>query len=74
MKEILITGAGDGVGKAIAKMLKSENLILVDIEKENVGRLAKDIKQKSFCCDVSNVKDIALLKNILKKILKALIA
>ena len=41
MRNIIITGAGDGVGKAVATMLKKENLILVDIEKENVEKVAK---------------------------------
>ncbi len=35
MKNIIITGAGDGVGKVIAKILKNENLILVDIDETN---------------------------------------
>lgn len=38
MKNIIITGAGNGVGKAIATLLKDENLILVDIDKENVKK------------------------------------
>ena len=50
MRNIIIIGAGDGVGKAVATMLKNENLILVDIEKENVEKVAKDLKQKAFVC------------------------
>ena len=38
MRNIIITGAGDGVGKTIATMLKTENLILVDIEKDNLEK------------------------------------
>jgi short-subunit dehydrogenase len=34
MKNIIITGAANGVGKAIAKLLQNENLILV--EKDNI--------------------------------------
>ena len=62
MKNIIITGAGDGVGKSIAKMLKNDNLILVDIEKENVEKVAKEINQNFFVCDVSNVEQVKGLK------------
>lgn len=67
MKNIIITGAGDGVGKTIATMLKNENLILVDIEKENVEKVSKQINQKSFVCDVSDVKHVKKLKNFVLK-------
>lgn len=67
MKNIIITGAGDGVGKAIATLLKNENLILVDIEKENVEKVAKQINQKSFVCDVSDVKHVKKLKDFVLK-------
>ena len=63
MKNVLITGAGDGVGKAVAKMLKDENLILVDIEKENVEKVATDLNQKSFVCDVTNIENLKGLKD-----------
>ncbi len=67
MKNIIITGAGDGVGKAVATMLKNENLILVDIEKENVEQVAKELNQKSFVCDVANTKEVKNLKNFVVK-------
>ena len=68
MRNIIITGAGDGVGKAVAKMLKNDNLILVDIEKENVEKLAKDLNQTSYICDVSDTKQVKKLKTfVLKK-------
>ena len=67
MKNIIITGAGDGVGKAVADMLKNENLILVDIEKENVETVAKRLNQKSFVCDVSDVNQIKKLKSFVLK-------
>lgn len=67
MKNIIITGAGDGVGKAIATMLKEENLILVDIEKENLENLSKQLKQKSFVCDVTNTKQVKKLKDFVLK-------
>ena len=46
MKNIIITGAGDGVGKSIATMLKNENLILVDIEKDNVEKVAIYLRRR----------------------------
>ena len=63
MKNVLITGAGDGVGKAVAKMLKDENLILVDIEKENVEKVATELNQKYFVCDVADVGNLKSLKD-----------
>lgn len=63
MRNIVIIGAGDGVGKSVATMLKDESLILVDVEKENVEKLAKNLNQKSFVCDVTNIEQIKKLKN-----------
>ena len=42
MKNIIITGAGSGVGKAVATMLKDNNLILVEKSKSNIEKVAKD--------------------------------
>ena len=64
---IIITGAGDGVGKAIANMLKNENLILVDIEKENVVKVAKELNQQAFACDVADPKQVKKLKEFVLK-------
>ena len=67
MKSIIITGAGDGVGKAVATLLKDENLILVDIDKENVEKTAKLLGQNSFICDVTDTKQIKELKQFVVK-------
>ena len=67
MKNIIITGAGDGVGKAIATMLAKENLILVDIEKENVEKVSKELNQKFFVCDVADVNQVKNLKDFVLK-------
>ena len=32
MKNVIITGAANGVGKSVAQILKEENLILIDID------------------------------------------
>lgn len=72
MKNIIITGAADGVGKEIATMLKNENLILVDIEKDNLEKTAKTLKQKSFVCDVSDVIQVKSLKEFVKRSFKTI--
>ena len=36
MKNVVVTGAANGVGKAIANLLKNEKLILIDIDEENL--------------------------------------
>ena len=38
MKNVIITGSANGVGKAIANELKENNLILIDIDKENLSK------------------------------------
>lgn len=35
MKSVIITGASNGVGKAIASLLKNEKLILIDMDEKN---------------------------------------
>ena len=67
MKNIIITGAGSGVGKSVAEMLKNENLILVDISKDSVANVAKELNCKSFVCDVTDFKQIKKLKDFVLK-------
>lgn len=67
MKNIVITGAGDGVGKAVAKLLKQENLILVDMVKNNVEKVAKELNQKAFVCDVSDANQVKKCKDFIVK-------
>jgi len=40
---------------------------LIDIEKENVEKLAKELNKKSFCCDVTSVSDIFALKKFVQE-------
>lgn len=61
MKNVIITGAANGVGKAVAEILKDENLILIDIDEENLEKTANELNSKSFVCnltDVNNINDI----------------
>lgn len=58
MKNVIITGAANGVGRAVANILKEENLILIDRDEENLIKLANELNKEYFICDVSNDKDI----------------
>lgn len=63
MKNVIITGAANGVGKAIANILKNNNLILIDIDEENLKRTAKQTNATYYICDVSNDKKIVNIIN-----------
>ncbi len=54
MKNVIITGAANGVGKAIAQLLKNENLILLDIDEKNLKELSLNSNAKYYLCDVSD--------------------
>jgi len=43
MKTIIITGAVNGVGKEVAKILKGNTLILIDEDKTNLEKTSKEI-------------------------------
>merc|ERR1719361_3309320 len=71
----VITGAGDGIGKAIAIKLASEgcNLALVDIRKQKVDQVAQNIASlfpsitvHSFKCDVTNLEAMQSLVEDIK--------
>ena len=62
MRNVLITGAANGVGCEIAKLLKAENLILVDIDEPKLKELAATLKCSFYLCDVSKSQDIENLK------------
>lgn len=65
MKNVIITGAANGVGKAIANKLKNQNLILIDIDENNLQKVAREINAKYYICDVSDDKQIT---NVFKDI------
>lgn len=58
MKNVIITGAANGVGRAVAQLLKSENLILLDIDEKNLKKLSLNTKSKYYLCDVSDDEQI----------------
>jgi len=66
MKNVIITGAANGVGKAISNMLKNENLILIDIDEDNLINIAKETESKYYICDVSNDKGVLNTINDIK--------
>lgn len=58
MKNVIITGAANGVGKAVAELLKNENLILLDIDEKNLKELSEQLNKKYYICDVSDDRQI----------------
>ena len=65
MKNVIITGAANGVGKAVAQILKDENLILLDIDEENLIKTAKELNKEYYGCDISKSSDIdKIISNI----------
>ena len=68
MKNVIITGAANGVGKAVANLLKGENLILIDIDKNNLPETAKETNSEYYLCDLTNVNKInEVIRNICEK-------
>lgn len=63
MKNVIITGAANGVGKSIAETLKDENLILVDNDKESLIKIANELNKEYFVCDLSNDEEIERVIN-----------
>lgn len=67
MRNIIITGGANGVGRAVANRLKKENLILVDIDKQNLERTAKQLSCNYFCCDLTEVDEVKKLTDFVLK-------
>ena len=65
MKNVIITGAANGVGKAVAELLCNENLILLDIDENNLKDLSEKLNSDYYVCDVSDDKQVL---NIVNKI------
>ena len=66
MKNIIITGAANGVGKAIADTLKENNLILIDEDEKNLSVLSELLKANYYVCDLSKDEQIKKMINDIK--------
>ncbi len=64
-KVSIITGAASGFGKGIAKKFSEEGakVILADINKKKLEKVAKDLKQDFFYVDVSSYNSMQKLSN-----------
>ncbi len=58
MRNVIITGAANGVGKAVAEKLKGENLILIDIDEKGLEKTANKLNSRSFTCDLTDVNEV----------------
>lgn len=63
MKNVIITGAANGVGKAVAELLSNEKLILLDIDENNLKDLAEKLNSDYYVCDVSDDKKVLNVVN-----------
>lgn len=58
MKNVIITGAANGVGKAISNLLRNENLILIDIDNDNLIETSKETNSEYYICDLTDCDEI----------------
>jgi len=66
MKNILITGGSDGLGKTIAKELSNDNnIVIVSTSEAKLKRIANEISCEYFVCDVADADQV---KNVVEKI------
>ena len=67
MKNIIITGGANGVGKAIANILKDNKLILVDIDKDNLIKASQELNGDYYVCDLADDNQIKELFNYINE-------
>ena len=65
MKNVIITGASSGVGKAIAQLLKNENLILMSSNEKKLSSVAQELNCNYYVCDLSDEK---MISDVVEKI------
>ena len=58
MKNVIITGSANGVGKATAKLLKDNQLILIDIDEENLISISNELNADYYVCDLTNTNQL----------------
>lgn len=58
MKKIIITGASDGLGKAIAQELRDEELILISRDGNKLKILSEELNCKYYVCDLTDYNQI----------------
>lgn len=67
-KVVLVTGSANGVGKAVANILKEEKLILIDIDENNLKETAQQTNSEYYVCDLTDVNQInEVISNISEK-------
>ena len=67
-KIIVITGGSDGLGKAIATKLKTNDLIIISTNEEKLIKTSKELNCDYRVCDVTNYKQVdKTIKDILAK-------
>ncbi|MEG0022127.1 MAG: SDR family oxidoreductase [Bacilli bacterium] len=68
MKNIIITGGANGIGKETALLFsKNNNVIIIDNDKEKLEKLKGVIGIDIYKCDISNEKEIYKTFLIIKK-------
>lgn len=68
MKNVIITGAANGVGAAIVNLLKDNNLILIDVDENNLKNTASLVNAEYYVCDLTHVESInKVLNKIIEK-------
>lgn len=65
MKKIIITGASDGLGKAIARELKEHELILISRDELKLKELSEELNCKYYVCDL---RDYVQINNVMSEI------
>lgn len=67
-KNIVITGGSDGLGKAIAKQLINNNIIIISSNEKKLIKVAKELNCDFRLCDVTDYNQVYnTIKNIIDK-------
>src|SRR5262249_30555718 len=60
-KIVVVTGGGDGIGKAMCERFRKEGakfIVAADLNGEKAEEVAKSVGGKAYKCDVANEADI----------------